>query len=156
MARQQDEAAHHDEDHEQHEPDAVLPSWDQALNELGDQPHHVARFGARFDAQGVLAASKDAARCIGYLTKVPHQADRRLPPRRERRAAPDAAWLTEALRFQPCSPQCANWLRYGVQPKNARARRFLAGARARPTTVITSAMPGAGACLPQVVRQDPR
>ena len=36
----------------------VLPTWDQALDELGDQPHHVARFGARFDAQGVLAGSK--------------------------------------------------------------------------------------------------
>jgi hypothetical protein len=47
----------------------VLPSWNQALDELGDQPHHVARFGVKFDAQGVLAGSKDAARCIGYLTK---------------------------------------------------------------------------------------
>jgi hypothetical protein len=47
----------------------VLTAWDQALDELGDQPHHVARFGERFDAQGVLAGSKDAARCIGYLTK---------------------------------------------------------------------------------------
>jgi len=27
------------------------------------------RFGVRFDAQGVLAGPKDAARCIGYLTK---------------------------------------------------------------------------------------
>ena len=22
--------------------------------------------------------------------------------------------------MQPCSPRCANWLRYGIQPKNAR------------------------------------
>jgi hypothetical protein len=29
----------------------------------------VASFGVRFDAQGGLAGSKDAARCIGYLTK---------------------------------------------------------------------------------------
>ena len=29
----------------------------------------MARFGVRFDAQGVLAGSKDANRCIGYLTK---------------------------------------------------------------------------------------
>ena len=29
----------------------------------------MARFGVRFDAQGVLAGSKDADRCIGYLTK---------------------------------------------------------------------------------------
>jgi len=27
-----------------------------------DQPRYVARFGAKFDAQGVLAGSKDSAR----------------------------------------------------------------------------------------------
>ncbi len=49
----------------------VLPSWDDALDAIGpdDEPLHVARFGDRFDAQGVLAGSKDAARRIGYLTK---------------------------------------------------------------------------------------
>ena len=49
----------------------VLPTWDQALDVIGpdDEPWHVARFGVRFDAQGVLAGSKDASRCIGYLTK---------------------------------------------------------------------------------------
>ena len=28
--------------------------------------------------------------------------------------------LADALRFEPCSPTCANWLRYGIQPKNAK------------------------------------
>jgi hypothetical protein len=98
----------------------VLPSWNQALDELGDQPYHMARFGDRFDAQGVLAGSKDAARCIGYLTKYLtkqvgdcHHADTDA-----QRA--HAARLAEALRYQPCSPTCANWLRYGIQPKNPR------------------------------------
>jgi hypothetical protein len=98
----------------------ILPAWDQALDELGDQPHHVARFGARFDAQGVLAGSKDANRCIGYLTKYLtkqlggcHHAD--TDAQRDH-----AARLAETLRYQPCSPRCANWLRYGIQPKNAR------------------------------------
>ncbi len=26
--------------------------------------------------------------------------------------------LADALRYEPCSPTCANWLRYGIQPKN--------------------------------------
>jgi hypothetical protein len=100
----------------------VLPTWDQALDAISDQdePWHVARFGARFDAQGVLAGSKDAGRCIGYLTKYLtkqvgdcHQADTD-----SQRA--HAGRLAEALRYQPCSPRCANWLRYGIQPKNAR------------------------------------
>ncbi len=74
----------------------------------------------RFDAQGVLAGSKDASRCIGYLTKYLtkrvgecHRAD--TDPQRAH-----AARLAEALRYQPCSPRCANWLRYGIQPKDAR------------------------------------
>jgi replication initiator protein RepSA len=48
-----------------------LPTWDEALDAIGpnDQPQHVTRLGVKFDAQGVLAGSKDAGRCIGYLTK---------------------------------------------------------------------------------------
>src|SRR5262249_1915778 len=49
----------------------LLTDWDDALDAIGphDDPMHVARLGAKFDAQGVLAGSKDAGRCIGYLTK---------------------------------------------------------------------------------------
>jgi hypothetical protein len=100
----------------------VLPTWDQALDAIGpeDDPLHVARFGAKFDAQGVLAGSKDANRCIRYLTKYLtkqvadcHQADTDTQQAHSAR-------LADALRYEPCSPTCANWLRYGVQPKNAR------------------------------------
>jgi hypothetical protein len=98
----------------------VLRTWDQALDELGDQPHHVARFGERFDAQGMLAGSKDAARCIGYLTKyLTRQVGDCYHAETDAQRA-HAARLAEVLRVQPWSPTCANWLRYGVQPKNAR------------------------------------
>jgi hypothetical protein len=42
-----------------------------------DNPLDVARFGDRFDAQRVLAGSKDANGCIGYITKylTKHAAD---------------------------------------------------------------------------------
>ncbi len=42
----------------------VLPDWDQALDAIGDQdePRHVARFGARYDAQGVVAGSSGGFR----------------------------------------------------------------------------------------------
>ena len=52
--------------------------------------------------------------------QVPHQAGGRLPPGRHRPQRVHAGRLAEALRYQPCSPRCANWLRYGIQPKNAR------------------------------------
>jgi hypothetical protein len=98
----------------------VLTDWDQALDELGDHPHHVARFGERFDAQGVLAGSKDAARCIGYLTKYLTKQVGDCHHAETDATRAHATRLAEALRFQPCSPRCANWLRYGIQPKNAR------------------------------------
>ena len=85
------------------------------------EPLHVARFGAKFDAQGVLAGSRDANRCIGYLTKylTKHVSDCHQANSDAQRAHADR--LADALRYEPCSPTCANWLRYGVQPKNARA-----------------------------------
>jgi len=100
----------------------VLPTWDQALDALGDdsEPFHVARFGERFDAQGLLAGSRDASRCIGYLTKYLtkylgdcHQAATGAQ-------AVHADRLVQALRYEPCSSRCANWLRYGIQPKDPR------------------------------------
>jgi hypothetical protein len=107
----------------------------------------------RFDAQGVLAGSKDASRCFGYLTKYLtkqvgdcHQAS--TDPQRAH-----AARLAEALRYQPCSPTCANWLRYGIQPKNARpgSRRLQGqGPRHRPPRLRRAPGPG----VPEVVRQD--
>jgi hypothetical protein len=57
----------------------VLPTWDQAVDAMGEhaEPLHVERFGAKFDAQGVLVGSREANRCIGYLTKylTKHVAD---------------------------------------------------------------------------------
>ena len=80
----------------------------------------MARVGERFDAQGVLAGSKNAARCIGYLTKylTKQVGDCHQAPTDAERA--HAGRLAEALRYQPCSPICANWLRYDIQPKKAR------------------------------------
>jgi hypothetical protein len=80
----------------------------------------VARFGAKFNAQGVLAASKDSARCIGYLTKylTKQLGDCHQPDTDAQREHVER--LAEALRYEPCSPTCANWLRYGIEPKNPR------------------------------------
>jgi hypothetical protein len=100
----------------------LLPSWDEALDAIGphDEPRHVARFGAKFHAEGVLGGSKDASRCVGYLTKylVKQLGDCHQPDTDAQRA--HVACLAEALRYEPCSPTCANWLRYGVMPKNPR------------------------------------
>jgi hypothetical protein len=100
----------------------VLPTWDQALDAIGehDEPLHVARFGAKFDAQGVISGSRDANRCIGYVTKY---LTKHLGDCHQAATGPQgehAGRLVQALRYEPCSPQCANWLRYGIQPKSPR------------------------------------
>ena len=67
----------------------VLPTWDEALDAISqyDLPWHVARFGERFDAQGVLAGSPQARRVHRLPDQVPHQASRRLPPGDHRRSS---------------------------------------------------------------------
>ena len=131
-------------------PASSCPTWDDALDAIGadDEPLHVARFGPKFDAQGVLAGSRDSARCIGYLTKyLTKQSPTATRP--DRRPAEHAERLADALRYEPCSPTCANWLRYGVQPQAPRARACApAGAPARPTAGSTSATPGAASWSP--------
>jgi hypothetical protein len=100
----------------------LLPTWDEALDAIGprDEPVHVARFGSKFDAQGVLAGSRDSARCIGYLTKyLTKQLGACHTPDTDAQVV-HADRLVGALRYEPCSPGCANWLRYGVQPSNPR------------------------------------
>ena len=100
----------------------LLPSWDDALDAIGphDQPVHVARLGPQFKGKGVLASSRNAAKCIGYLTKylVKDLGTCHVPDTDAQRAHVDR--LVHALRFEPCSPTCANWLRYGITPKHPR------------------------------------
>ncbi|MDH2426939.1 replication initiator [Sphaerisporangium sp. TRM90804] len=102
----------------------VLPTWDEALDQLGADeqadPAHVIRFGTQVDVQGVLAGTPDADQCIRYLSKyltksIGESLDPDNPAQREH-----AARMAETLRFEPCSPTCPNWLRYGVQPKSAK------------------------------------
>ncbi|WP_235967216.1 helitron helicase-like domain-containing protein [Herbidospora solisilvae] len=107
----------------------ILPTWEEALDALGlDQeasPAHVVRFGDQLDIQGLTGDSPDAdarARYLAkYLTKSLSGAalEGRGKVRRARRA--HLGRLMEVLRWEPCSERCANWLRYGIQPKGAHA-----------------------------------
>jgi len=99
-----------------------LTEWASALDQLATpdaQPAYVLRLG-RIDARGITAGTKDAERAIRYVTKyvtkdITEQAD---PHSAEQRAHFDR--LHAELATLPCSPTCANWLLYGVQPKKAR------------------------------------
>lgn len=120
-----------------------LPTWDQALDAVDTDPHaqpvHVARFGPQVHAEGVLAGSAQADKLIGYLTKyltksvdTCHAIDTDA-----QRAHLERLW--HELRYTPCSPRCPNWLRYGVQPKNARPGQHPGSAKPKSTTGPPSA-----------------
>ena len=137
----------------------VLPTWDQALDAIGDEdePWHVARFGDRFDAQGVLSGSKDAGAVHRLPDQVPHQAGGRLPPgRRPTPSSAHAARLAEALRYPAVLAAVRELapLRHPAQERPARpGPRLLQGQGPRRRSPRLRRAPGPG--LPQVVRQDP-
>ncbi|MDN5997419.1 MAG: helix-turn-helix domain-containing protein [Acidipropionibacterium jensenii] len=101
----------------------LLPTWEDALDRLeapGARPMHVMRFGAQVDARGIVAPSVEADRAVRYLTKyltksVAETYGDELSAAREAHIER----MHRELRFLPCSEKCANWLRYGVQPKDA-------------------------------------
>ena len=128
-----------------------LPTWDEALDAIGpdDEPLHVARFGDRFDAQGVLAGSRDAGRCIGYLTKYLtkhvadcHQAHHRRPARPRRAARRRAALRAVLARPAPTGSATAS------SPRTPARACGPAGAPAKPTAANTSATPDAASWSP--------
>jgi hypothetical protein len=105
-----------------------LPTWEQALDDLDNDPAAkpavVMRFGTQVDIAGIIAPSADADRAIRYLTKyltkdiaetytAPDGA--RLDPAYERHIGR----LFDQVTVLPCGPECSNWLRYGVQPRDA-------------------------------------
>ncbi|MDA0568054.1 replication initiation protein, partial [Streptomonospora sp. S1-112] len=100
----------------------VLPTWDEALDALDAdpdaEPMHVVRFGPQVDAKGVLAGSPDADRCVRYLAKYLTKDIAECHEVTTDAQARHVERLVEALRFEPCSPRCTNWLRYGIQPDN--------------------------------------
>ncbi len=103
----------------------VLPTWDEALDRLATdedaEPLHVIRFGPQLDIQSLLAGTSDTDSRIRYLSKyltksIADAIDPDNPAQRQH-----AARFADALRYEPCSPTCPNWLRYSVQPKHAKA-----------------------------------
>jgi hypothetical protein len=104
---------------------AVLPTWDQALDALDTtdeaEPAHVVRFGSQDDLQGLLAGSPGADRAIGYLCKYLPKDIATTYDDTDASASRVAHIdrLAEEVRWLPCAPTCANWLRFGIQPKDA-------------------------------------
>ena len=101
----------------------LLPTWQQALNALDTDPDarpaHVMRFGTQYDLQGVIPEHADQA--VRYLAKYLTKAiGETYTDGTDPAYARHLDRLHAELRWLPCSPRCANWLRYGVQPDHAK------------------------------------
>jgi hypothetical protein len=98
-----------------------LRTWDEAIAALGAddaEPAYVARLGS-IDVRGIEGGTPAAERAIKYATKyltkdLVDQTTVRSSEQREHYRR-----LFEELSVLPCSPRCANWLLYGVQPEGA-------------------------------------
>ncbi len=105
---------------------------------------HVVRFGDQFDAQGRPRRHRGGRTPHRLPHQVPDQIGQRNRRTRHRRAAAAHERLHAELAITPCSERCANWLRYGIVPQGATAKRYRAGATARPTAAAPSDCPDAG------------
>jgi hypothetical protein len=105
----------------------LLPSWDEALDDIdadpAARPAHVVKLGAQIDFQGIIASAEDrVGKAIGYLTKyLVKDISETYGEPDDMTAAQIAhlATLHQHVRWLPCSPECCNWLRFGVQPRDA-------------------------------------
>jgi hypothetical protein len=97
-----------------------LPTWQDALDQV-TRPAHLVQFGTQVDIKGVLGGTRDANRCVGYLAKYITKSVAECVEPETDGQADHVRRLADVLRFEPCSPRCANWLLFGVQPDGARA-----------------------------------
>jgi len=109
-----------------------LRTWEQALDDLDAglvadptmRPAHTVKLGAQVDVKGLLGGTDDSDRAVRYLCKYltkavadtyasenPDDLDLAYQAHIDR--------LHAEVQVLPCSPGCANWLRYGIQPLGA-------------------------------------
>ena len=136
----------------------VLPTWDQALDAIGDRRMSRGTWPGSGPGSTPRACSpdrKDAARCIGYLTKYLtkqvgdcHQADTDAAAGARGAAGRGAAVPAVLADLRELAP-----LRHPAQERPARpGSRPVQGQSPRRRSPGLCRAPGAG--LPQVVRQD--
>lgn len=127
-----------------------LLTWDEALDRLdqeldadpGREPEHVVRLGPQLDVQGVLGGTPQADKMIGYMTKYLTKSVSECHAPETAGAVEHQRRLWQELRVTPCSPRCPNWLRYGIQPKGARAKMAPGFCRAKVHQLDTLGLGG--------------
>jgi hypothetical protein len=107
------------------DPDTLAPltSWDQAMDatyEPDAEPAHLLWFGEQVDMQGLLPDTEQTDKQVGYICKyvTKNIAEAYDPDSMSTRQRAHLQRLHREVRWLPCCPECPNWLRFGVTPKD--------------------------------------
>ncbi|MEV7968719.1 replication initiator [Sphaerisporangium sp. NPDC088356] len=95
------------------------------------RPQPVVRLGPQVDVKGVLAGSPGADLGLYYLSKYLTKSLADVHEAKTDAERVHVARLMNVLRYEPCAPTCPNWLRYGVQPKGAKAGMWPGSCRSK-------------------------
>ncbi|MFI5607563.1 replication initiator [Amycolatopsis sp. NPDC051903] len=118
-----------------------LVSWDDAVDQV-DHPAHVVTFGRQVHSKGILGGSEEAGRHIGYLTKYLTKSTGEVVEADTAALADHHDRLHAELAITPCSPRCAVWLLYGIQPKGATGKTTPGHCKGRAHRRTTLGLPG--------------
>jgi hypothetical protein len=118
-----------------------LTTWADAVEQV-DEPAHVVGFGRQVHSKGILGASQEAGRHIGYLTKYLTKATGEVVESASPRQADHHDRLHAELQVTPCSERCPVWLLYGVQPKGVSSRSTPGHCKGRAHRRATLGLPG--------------
>ncbi|MEV4310784.1 replication initiator [Actinocrispum sp. NPDC049592] len=118
-----------------------LTDWDEAVRQV-DEPAHVARFGAQVHSKGILGGTEEAGRHIGYLTKYLTKSTGEVVEATTVRQAAHHDRLHAELQVTPCSPTCAVWLLYGINPKGANGKTVPGHCKGKAHRRTTLGLPG--------------
>ncbi|MEU5263406.1 replication initiator [Amycolatopsis sp. NPDC021455] len=118
-----------------------LTIWDDAVDQVED-PAHVVTFGRQVHSKGILGGTEEAGRHIGYLTKYLTKSTGEVVEADTARLRDHHDRLHAELSVTPCSPRCAVWLLYGVQPKGAGSKTTPGHCKGRAHRRATLGLPG--------------
>ncbi|MFD9895056.1 replication initiator [Amycolatopsis sp. NPDC059027] len=118
-----------------------LTAWDDAVEDL-ETPAHVVTFGRQVHSKGILGGTEEAGRHIGYLTKYLTKSTGEVVSAESARQEDHHERLHAELSVTPCSPRCAVWLLYGIQPKGANGKMTPGHCKGRAHRRVTLGLPG--------------
>jgi hypothetical protein len=118
-----------------------LTAWDEALDQV-QQPAHLVTFGHQVHSKGILGGTDQADRHIGYLTKYLTKSITEVVEPTTGTQRQHADRLHAELSVTPCSPRCAVWLLYGIQPLGATSRTMPGQCKGRAHRRSTLGLPG--------------